>query len=111
MLQTARACQTLPESLAEGTGLEHTAYSSENPGVAPQGGAKSGALSGDSAPIDPDLAAVVAAWPTLPKATRRRVVEIVGYSIDLAPNPWGSGTLAPHEWFYSTREAAEAEGK
>ncbi len=38
------------------------------------------------------------------------VVEAVGYSIDLEDNPWGSGTVAPHEWFYSTREAAEAAG-
>jgi hypothetical protein len=60
------------------------AYSSENQGVAPQGGAKSGALSGDSvasgalpAPTDPDLAAVVNAWPTLPEAVRRQVVGLV----------------------------------
>ncbi len=39
------------------------------------------------------------------------VVASVGYSIDLmADNPWGTGTVAPHEWFYSTREAAEAAG-
>ena len=51
--------------------------SSENTGVARQGGpAKSGALSGDSAPIDPELAAVVAAWPTLPEAVRRQVVAL-----------------------------------
>lgn len=35
-------------------------------------------------------------------------VESVGYSIDLKNNPWGSGTVAPHEWFFSTRAAAEA---
>ena len=36
-------------------------------------------------------------------------VASVGYSINLmADNPWGTGTVAPHEWFYSTRQAAEA---
>ena len=59
------------------TGTEHTANSSGNQGIAVQGGAKSGALSGDSAPIDPDLLAVVAAWPTLPQAVRRQVVAMV----------------------------------
>ena len=59
------------------TGTEHTADSSGNRGVAVQGGAKSGALSGNSAPIDPDLALVVNAWPTLPEATRRQVVAMV----------------------------------
>jgi hypothetical protein len=58
-------------------GHEHPAKSSGNQGVTLQGGAKSGALSGDSASIDPDLAEVIRAWPTLPEATRRQVVTLV----------------------------------
>jgi hypothetical protein len=46
-------------------------------GVPPESGAESGAVGGDSAPIDPDLMAVVAAWPTLSDATRRQVVALV----------------------------------
>ena len=57
-------------------GVEQRANSSGNQGVALQGGAKSGALSGDSAP-DPDLMAVVAAWPTLPEAVRQKIVGMV----------------------------------
>jgi hypothetical protein len=67
-----------------GTGPEQTANSSGNQGVTPQGGAESGALSGDSAeggalpaPNDPDLMAVVVAWSTLPEAVRRKVVAVI----------------------------------
>jgi hypothetical protein len=69
-------------------GTEQTAKSSGNRGVAPQGGAESGALSSDFAPggapltvTDPDLAAVVSAWPTLPDATRRQVVAMIRVAI------------------------------
>lgn len=57
-------------------GVEQTADSSENRGGGVQGGAKSGALSGDSALSDPDLAAVVAAWPSLPATVRQRMVML-----------------------------------
>ena len=62
-----------PKESVAAAGLEITAKSSENQGALPEGGAESGAWSGDSAPIDPDLAAVVATWPGLPKATRQQV--------------------------------------
>ena len=58
-------------------GVEQIANSSGNQGVALPSGAESGAVGGDSAPIDPDLAAVVAAWPGLPEAVRRKVVALV----------------------------------
>ncbi len=35
------------------------------------------AIEGDSAPIDPDLAAVVAAWPALPATARQSILRIV----------------------------------
>jgi hypothetical protein len=59
------------------TGTELPADSSGNQGVAVQGGAKSGALSGDSAPIDLELALIFNRWPTLPEAVRQRIVAIV----------------------------------
>ena len=81
MQTIAMTYQDLRKSLAERTGREQPANSSGNRGVAPQGGAESGALSGDSssggalpAPTDPDLLAVVAAWPTLPEVVRRKIV-------------------------------------
>jgi len=55
-------------------GVEQIADSSGNQRVALQGGTESGALSGDSAPSDPELAEVVRAWPTLSEAVRRQVV-------------------------------------
>jgi hypothetical protein len=63
------------------TGTELPAFSSGNTGVAVQGGAKSGALSGDSALNDPDLLAVVNAWPTLPETTRRGILALVRTAI------------------------------
>jgi hypothetical protein len=77
LIQPAGSEISLPEFQVAGTGTEHPSDSSGNQGVALQGGAKSGALSGDSAISDPDLLAVVAAWPTLPEAVRQRVVAMV----------------------------------
>jgi len=58
-------------------GLERTANSSGNTGHSEKGGAESGASSGDSAPIDPNLTAVVAAWPDLPETVRQTIVAAV----------------------------------
>lgn len=41
-----------------------------------QSGAKSGALGAGLAPNDPDLAAIVAAWPTVTERVRKRVVKL-----------------------------------
>jgi hypothetical protein len=60
-----------------GTGLEHPSKSSGFRGFLPEGGAKSGAVGVRIAISDPDLAAVVEAWPTLPEAVRRQVVGLV----------------------------------
>ena len=55
-----------------------------NVGDAPEGGAESGALSGDSTPptvpatpADPELAEVVNAWSALPAAVRAGIVAMV----------------------------------
>jgi hypothetical protein len=65
-------------------GFETTTFSAEKPGVADQGGAKSGALSGDSsnggallAPSDSDLMAVIDAWPGLPEAVRQSILAML----------------------------------
>jgi len=42
----------------------------------PAGRAKSGVLGAHSSLIAPDLAVVVDAWPRLPEATRRDILEI-----------------------------------
>lgn len=61
-------------------GFESPEDSGQKPPIRPEGGAKSGALSDDSpsepAP-DPELAAVVAAWPTLAPAIRAGIVAMV----------------------------------
>ena len=74
-------CQS--ELKAPRQGAELIANSSGNRGVALQGGAESGALSGDSAkggalpaPTDPDLLAVVAAWPNLSETVRHSIVTM-----------------------------------
>jgi hypothetical protein len=63
-------------SVAE-AGLERTANSSGNTGYSEKGGAESGASSGNSAPIDPDLMAIVNAWPDLPKTARQAILAII----------------------------------
>jgi integrase len=70
-------CCTIPLEVVTPTGTEHIANSSGNQGVALQGGAKSGALGDDSADFPPDLAEVVAAWPTMPATARQRVLALV----------------------------------
>lgn len=44
---------------------------------APQGGAESGAVGAQTPPIDPDLQAVVKAWPGLPESVRAGIVAMV----------------------------------
>jgi hypothetical protein len=54
-------------------GFEPPYKSPRNPPLPDEGGAESGAL----AAIDPNLAAVVAAWPTLPEAIRAGIAAMV----------------------------------
>lgn len=44
-------------------------------------GAESGAVDTEKAPIDPDLARLIDAWPALPKAIRAGVVALVNTAI------------------------------
>jgi len=59
-------------------GLELPPKSAGNTGFSETGGAESGAVGARMGLSDPDLAAVVAAWPNLPEATRAAVVALVG---------------------------------
>jgi len=45
--------------------------------ISDQGGAESGAPGAQLAPIDPELAAVVAAWADLPDAVRTGILAMV----------------------------------
>jgi hypothetical protein len=56
---------------------EHPQESSGNSSDSDQGGAESGALGAREAPIDPRLAAVVEAWPTLPEAIKVGILAMV----------------------------------
>lgn len=63
--------------LMEAAGIEHGPKSSGNQGVGNQSGAESGALGAREAPIDPELAAVVDAWPALPAAIKAGILAMV----------------------------------
>jgi hypothetical protein len=49
-----------------------------NASQAAAGGAESAAVPADSSPIDPDLARIVATWPTLPEPIRRATLALIG---------------------------------
>ena len=62
---------------ADGEKPEHTRDFTGNTGVSEKSCAESGAMGAENGPVDPDLAAVVAVWPTLPEPTRRKIVAMV----------------------------------
>ena len=59
------------------TGFEPATKTSGKTHIRGKGGAKSGALGAQDAPIDPDLAMVVKRWTSLPEAVKQDVVAIV----------------------------------
>jgi hypothetical protein len=61
-----------------GKGLELPPETTGKTGGPPESGAKSGALGAREAPVEPDLAAVVTAWPKLTPATRAAIVAMIG---------------------------------
>ncbi len=46
------------------------------------GGAESGAVETEKAPIDPDLARLIDTWPNLPEAIRAGIVAMVNTAIE-----------------------------
>jgi hypothetical protein len=61
----------------EDRGLEPLASSCRNTHVSGEGGAKSGAVDRENAPIEPDLDSVIDAWHSLPPDTRTAILAIV----------------------------------
>jgi hypothetical protein len=61
-----------------GGGIRTTSKNSAKSVDFGQGGAESGALVPEPAAIDPDLAAVVDAWPTLPAAIKAGILAMIG---------------------------------
>ena len=62
------------------------------------GGTKSGTVDADSLLSDPDLAAVVNAWPDLPESIRREILGLVGAIENIlgAPTPGQGHPRAPN---------------
>lgn len=60
-----------------GTGLERVSETSGNRGDAGQSGAESGRLGARDTPINPELTAVVEAWPGLPEAIKGGILAMV----------------------------------
>ena len=58
-------------------GIEPIDNSQGNRGIFNEGGAESGALTVGNANIDPELASLIDAWPTLPDAIRVGIMAMV----------------------------------
>jgi hypothetical protein len=63
------------------SGVEHTPNSTGKHALRDQSGAKSGAPIAETQPIDPDLTALVAAWPKLPDHIRAAIRALVGTTV------------------------------
>ncbi len=70
-------CESPQEWGVGGTRLEVPPKNTGNDGGGGQSGAESGALGAGEAPIGPDLAVVVDAWPKLPDAIKAGILAIV----------------------------------
>ena len=66
-----------PEFRVPRVGLEHDQDSTGKTAGDAKSGAESGALGSEIDVVDPDLAEVVRAWPTLPETVRASVVTMV----------------------------------
>jgi hypothetical protein len=58
-------------------GLEHPPENTKKKPISQTSGAKSGALSAKSAPIDTELQNLIDAWATLPEAIRAGILAMV----------------------------------
>jgi hypothetical protein len=66
----------------DGEEPKHTIDFTGNTGISQKSAARSGALQVKNQPIDPDLAAVVGAWPDLPETARQQVLGIVRKAVE-----------------------------
>jgi hypothetical protein len=76
----ATVCDGLQYPAKYISGEDRTRTTLENAGktgVPQESGTESGTVGAQLAPIDPDLAAVVNAWPTLPETTRRQIAATI----------------------------------
>jgi hypothetical protein len=62
---------------ADGKGSELPLNSSGNEGFPDESGAESGALDAEIEPKDPELGAIIDAWPTLPEALKAGILAMV----------------------------------
>jgi hypothetical protein len=60
-----------------GTGVELPQENTGNTEIRNQSGAESGALGAREAPLDPDLLAVVDAWPALPESVKAGILAMI----------------------------------
>ena len=72
----ATECGVLLNCQVEDRGLEPLASSCRNTHVSGEGGAKSGAVDRENAPIEPDLDSVIDAWHSLPPDTRTAILAL-----------------------------------
>jgi hypothetical protein len=61
----------------EAAGIELGPQSSGNSALGGQSGAECGARGAQNAPIDPELAAVIDAWPALPAAIKAGILAMI----------------------------------
>ena len=76
-LANAAPCETVRCTSVPPRGLEPSANLLGNPTNPAPGGAESGALAPKTPAIDPALAALIDAWPTLPDAIRAGILAMV----------------------------------
>jgi hypothetical protein len=60
-----------------GAGFEQAPLAAPKTPISETVRTESGTIDGEKAPLDPDLAKIVAAWPGLPPAVRSAVLAIV----------------------------------
>jgi hypothetical protein len=78
---------------ADGEGFEPQRSSSKKSALRKRGGAESGAV---GAPLDSDLARIVAAWPTLPEPIRRAMLALIGHWRDRRGPSFASSAEVTH---------------